>query len=154
NDLLADPPRRSPFRPGVLVPAGVTAAFIGAYAATTLLWPLHAVAPTVESIQVDSVPAAATAMPWPGAGSAAVAVRGVGTAASSADAVPMASITKIVTALVVLEEMPLAPGEQGPEFRFGWGDRNQYWNYRWNGESALDVPVGGTLTQYQLLEGM
>jgi len=154
NDLLANPPRRSPFRPGVLVPAGVTAAVLGAYAATTLLWPLHAVAPTVESIQVDSAPAAATAMPWPAVGSAAVSVRGVGSAASNADAVSMASITKVVTALVVLEEMPLAPGEQGPEFRFGWGDRNQYWNYRWNGESALDVPVGGTLTQYQLLEGM
>ncbi len=154
NDLLANPPRRSPFRPGVLVPTGATAAFLAAYAATTLLWPLHAVAPTVESIQVESVPAAATALPWPGVGSAAVSVRGVGAVASSADAVPMASITKVVTALVVLEEMPLAPGEQGPEFRFGWGDRSRYWNYRANGESALDVPVGGSLTQYQLLEGM
>jgi len=154
NDLLANPPRRSPFRAGVLVPAGVTAAVLGAYAATTLLWPLYAVAPTVESIQVDSAPAAAAAMPWPSVGSAAVSVRGIGSATSSADAVPMASITKVVTALVVLEEMPLAPGEQGPEFRFGPGDRDQYWNYRWNGESALDVPVGGALTQYQLLEGM
>ena len=50
--------------------------------------------------------------------------------------------------------MPLAPGEQGPEFRFTANDATEYWDYLGNNESALDVPVGGTLTQYQLLEGM
>ena len=38
--------------------------------------------------------------------------------------------------------------------RFTFGDSLQYWNYLRNGESALDVPAGGSLTQYQLLEGM
>ena len=66
----------------------------------------------------------------------------------------MASITKVVTALVVLDEMPLAVGEQGPEFRFRYSDELAYWNALANGESALDVPVGGSLSEYQLLEGM
>jgi D-alanyl-D-alanine carboxypeptidase (penicillin-binding protein 5/6) len=155
SDLLADPPRRSPLRAGVIVPTLVVAGLAGAYAATTLLWPLHAVSPTVAAVEVPSAAAPATAMPWPAVGSAAVSVGGIaGAAASAADPGSIASITKVVTALVVLDEMPLAVGEQGPEFRFTYGDSVSYWNYLAGGESALDVPVGGSLTQYQMLEGM
>lgn len=154
-DLLATPPRRSLWRAGVIVPIVIVALLVGAYSAMTLLWPLHAVPPTVEAVQVDPVPAAPATLTWPASGSAAVSVAGIdGVVASAADAVPIASITKVVTALVVLEQMPLAVGEQGPEFRFTARDNIAYWGYRANGESALDVPVGGSLTQYQLLEGM
>ncbi|MFE7845782.1 D-alanyl-D-alanine carboxypeptidase family protein [Microbacterium sp. NPDC057407] len=155
RDLLSDLPPRSPLRAGVIVPTLVIAGVLGAYAATTLAWPLHAVAPTVTAIQVQPVAAAAAEPAWPAAGSAAISVGGVpGTLASAADPDAIASITKVVTALVVLDEMPLAVGEQGPEFRFGYGDSVSYWDYRYAGESALDVPVGGALTQYQMLEGM
>lgn len=155
TDLLADAPRRSPLRAGVLVPTFVIAGLAGTYAATTLLWPLHAVAPTVTAVEVQPAAAPATALAWPAEGSAAVAVGGIpGAAASGADPRAIASITKVVTALVVLDEMPLAVGEQGPEFRFGYSDSLAYWSYRANGESALDVPVDGSLSQYQLLEGM
>ncbi|WP_214467704.1 D-alanyl-D-alanine carboxypeptidase [Microbacterium flavescens] len=155
NDLLAHVPRRSPLRAGVLVPASIIASLVGAYAATTLLWPLHAVEPTVAAVQVQSVAAPATELPWPEEGSAAVAVGGMaGHAASASDAESIASITKVVTALVVLDELPLAVGEQGPDYRFGYGDMLTYWEYRARGESALDVPVDGTLTEYQMLEGM
>lgn len=154
-DLLANAPRRSPLRAGVLVPAAVIAGLVGAYSGTTLLWPLHAVEPTVTAIQVEPAAAPAAAITWPATGSAAVTVGGFGGAlASSAEPDAIASITKLVTALVVLDEMPLAPGEQGPEFRFSAADGSRYWQYRSNGESALDVPVGGSLTQYQMLEGM
>jgi len=154
-DLLARAPRRSPFRAGVLVPIAIIAALIGGYSGTTLLWPLHAVAPEIEAVQVDSAPAPATALAWPAEGSGAVSVTGFdGTLASTQDAAPIASITKVVTALLVLEELPLAVGEQGAEYRFTAADRTRYWGYRSRGESALDVPVGGTLTEYQLLEGM
>ncbi len=154
-DLLADPPRRPLLRSGVVVPTLVIAGVLGAYAATTLAWPLYAVEPTVTAVAVQPLPAPATAPAWPAAGSAAVGVGGIaGTAASGTDPDSIASITKLVTALVVLDQMPLAVGEQGPEFRFGWADSSAYWDYRARGESALDVPVGGTLTQYQMLEGL
>jgi D-alanyl-D-alanine carboxypeptidase (penicillin-binding protein 5/6) len=154
-DLLSDPPRRSLLRAGVIVPTLAIAGVLGAYAATTLAWPLHAVAPTVTAVAVQPVPAPATTPAWPAAGSAAVTVGGIpGAAASGSDPASIASITKLVTALVVLDEMPLAVGEQGPEFRFGWADSAEYWDYLAAGESALDVPVDGALTQYQLLEGM
>ncbi|MDY0908339.1 D-alanyl-D-alanine carboxypeptidase [Microbacterium sp. CFBP9034] len=153
--LLVDPPRRSPLRAGVVVPTLVIAGVVGAYAGTTLLWPLHAVAPVVSAVEVQPIAAPATAPTWPAAGSAAVSVGGIaGAAASAADPRSIASITKLVTALVVLDQMPLAVGEQGPEFRFDYWDSVDYWNYLANGESALDVPVGGSLTEYQMLEGM
>lgn len=154
-DLLARAPRRSPLRPGVLVPIALVALLAGGYAATTLLWPLHAIEPTVTAIEVPSVAAPAAVPAWPAVGSAAVRVGGIDTTlASGADAVPMTSIAKVVTALLVLEELPLSPGEQGPEYRFSNSDRDDYWDYQRGDESALDVPVGGVLTQYQLLEGM
>ncbi|KAA9108263.1 D-alanyl-D-alanine carboxypeptidase family protein [Microbacterium rhizomatis] len=153
-DLLGNPPRRSPWRAGVLVPIVIAAALVGVYAATTLLWPLYAVAPTITAVQVPSAPAAAAAPAWPATGSAAISVDRVGQLTSTSDPEAMASITKVVTALLVLDQMPLAVGEQGPEYRFTQADSDDYWNYLSNDESALDVPVDGTLTEYQLLEGM
>lgn len=153
-DLLWDAPRRSPWRPGVLVPVGVLLAVVAVYCATTLLWPLHALTPTISAVAVDSAAAPATAPAWPAQGSAAVSVTGIGTVGSSPNQAEIASITKLVTALVVLDQMPLSPGQTGPEFRFSRADSNEYWAYRRGNESALDVPVGGTLTELQLLEGM
>jgi serine-type D-Ala-D-Ala carboxypeptidase (penicillin-binding protein 5/6) len=154
-DLLARAPRRSPWRPGVLAPIALILLLALVYAATTLLWPLHAVAPKVEAVPVQPIAAPAAAPVWPAEGSAALTVAGMsGSVASTADAASIASITKVVTALLVLDQMPLAVGESGPEFRFSAADRAAYWQYRARGESALDVPVGGSLTEYQLLEGM
>jgi D-alanyl-D-alanine carboxypeptidase (penicillin-binding protein 5/6) len=154
-DLLARRPRRSPFRAAVLVPIAAVFLTVGAYVATTLMWPLHAVAPTISAIEITpaAVPAAAPA--WPYEGSASLAIAGFdGTLTSTADADSIASITKVVTALLVLEEMPLAVGEAGPTFAFTYNDMLNYWQYRYRGESALDVPVDGTLTEYQMLQGL
>lgn len=154
-DLLTAAPRRSPFRAGVVVPTLVVVGLMGAYSGTTLLWPLHAVTPTIEAVEVQPIAAPAAVPVWPAEGSAAEGVGGVtGVLASSADPESIASITKLVTALVVLEEMPLNSGEQGPEFEFTSNDRAKYRQYLRNGESAIDVPAGGSLTQYQMLEGM
>lgn len=153
--LLAVRPRRSPLRPGVLVPIGLVVAVLIAYGVTMGVWPLTAVAPSVTATAVTAPVAPAASLTWPKAGSAAVAVEGLGTTLASADTqVTMASITKVVTALVVLDRMPLQAGQSGPEFRFTYGDRAEYWQFLRRNESALDVPAGGTLTQYQLLEGM
>lgn len=154
TDLLDRAPRRSPIRPGVLLPIAAVLVLVAGYCATTLLWPLTAVAPEViPAVAAVAAPPASPA--WPAQGSGAVTVAGMGSSAASAgDPVPIASITKVVTALVVLDRMPLRPGQEGPAYRFGYADRAEYWDYRERGESALDVPVGGTLSEYQLLQGM
>lgn len=140
-------------RPGLLVPLVALGGLIAAYAGTTLLWPLHEVPPTVQAVEFATAPSPAAALTWPAQGSAAVGIAGVSTAASAADAVSIASITKVVSSLMVLDRMPLALGEQGPEFSFDYWDSQDYWNYRRGDQSALDVPVDGVLTEYQLLQG-
>ncbi|MBS1907872.1 MAG: D-alanyl-D-alanine carboxypeptidase [Actinobacteria bacterium] len=152
--LLDDAPRRSLARPGVLLPiAGVLVVAV-AYGVTTALWPLNAVKPVASAVAFQPAAAPAAALPWPAAGSAAVGVAGIGTVASAEQPAPMASITKLVTVLASLDKLPLKPGEQGPSFDFTQADSDEYWSYLRQDQSALDVPVGGSLTQYQLLEGI
>jgi len=54
----------------------------------------------------------------------------------------------------VLDRLPLAPGEQGKSYAFTQADSADYWQYRARGESSLDVPVDGSLTELQMLQGM
>ncbi|WP_434968616.1 D-alanyl-D-alanine carboxypeptidase family protein [Microbacterium sp. bgisy207] len=160
GDLLEGMPRRSLLRGTVIGPTLIVLAVVAAYAGVTLLWPLTAVMPTAQSAEVAPMTASLAAPAWPAEGSAAVAVDGFestapdGTIASTSEEAPLASITKLVTALMVLDRQPLAIGESGPEYAFGSRDRSTYWNYRARGESALDVPVGESLTEYQMLQGM
>lgn len=152
--LLKGARLRSGFtRPGVLVPLGILVGFAGAYSGATLLWPLHEVAPTIEAIAFETIPAPAAVVTWPASGSAAIGVQGFGSIASTTEAAGIASITKVVSVLMVLDRLPLAVGEQGPEYSFTRQDSQDYWAYRRANQSSLDVPVGGTLTEYQMLQG-
>lgn len=154
-DLLAGRRRRRAFRPATVIPALFLLLVLGVYTAATLLWPLTHVAPTAEAVDVTPIAAPEASPAWPAQGSAAVSVGGIsGTLASSDATASIASITKVVTALLVLDRQPLAPGEQGRDYAFTAADSASYWQYRARGESSLDVPVGGTLTQLQMLQGM
>lgn len=137
-----------------LAPLGTLVALAIAYSATMLLWPLHAVAPTVEAVEFATVPSAAAAPTWPASGSAGISVSGISSAASTPDGASIASLTKVVSTLMVLDELPLKLGEQGPEFHFTYRDNVEYWDYRRANQSSLDVPVGGVLTEYQMLQGV
>lgn len=154
-DLLAGARRRR-LRPATVIPPVLLVLLLAAYAATTLLWPLNAVAPQARAVVVQPAVAPAAQPAWPAQGEAAIAIDGVaGTLSSSASAPEsIASITKVVTALVVLDRLPLAPGEQGKSYAFTQADSADYWQYRARGESSLDVPVDGSLTQLQMLQGM
>lgn len=155
TDLLEGRRLPSAVRPATVLPIALVLLVVAVYAVTTLLWPLNAVTPQLAAVQVQPAAAPAAAPTWPGSGSAAVAVQGIGApVASTADAAPMASITKLVTALLVLEEMPLRVGEQGPDYAFTFRDRAEYYDYLADGQSALNVPVGETLSEYQMLQAM
>ncbi|MGN7969601.1 D-alanyl-D-alanine carboxypeptidase [Microbacterium sp. 22296] len=154
-DLLAGRRRRR-LRPATVVPPVLIVLILGLYAAATLLWPLNAVAPTTRVVGVQPVAAPAASPAWPAEGEAAIAIDGVPETLTTAATAPesIASITKVVTALVVLDRLPLAPGEQGPSYAFTQADSADYWQYRARGESSLDVPVDGSLTELQMLQGM
>ncbi|WP_298037523.1 D-alanyl-D-alanine carboxypeptidase [uncultured Microbacterium sp.] len=154
-DILADAHFAPAWlRPRWLAPIGTLAALAIGYSATTLLWPLHEVPPVIQAVEVQTIAAAAAAPTWPSTGSAGVGIAGISSAASTGDVASIASITKVVSSLMVLDRLPLALGEQGPEFSFGYRDSAEYWDYRRSDQSSLDVPVGGVLTEYQMLQGV
>ncbi|WP_285137676.1 D-alanyl-D-alanine carboxypeptidase [Microbacterium sp. lyk4-40-TSB-66] len=154
-DLLAGRRRRR-LRPATVIPPVLIVLILGLYAAATLLWPLNAVAPTTRAVGVQPAAAPAASPAWPAEGEAAIAIDGVAETLTTGATAPesIASITKVVTALVVLDRLPLAPGEQGPSYAFTQTDSADYWQYRARGESSLDVPVDGSLTELQMLQGM
>ena len=67
---------------------------------------------------------------------------------------PTASTAKLITALTVLERMPLARGEDGPTLTMTEADADRYRSYAGRGGSAVAVGAGQELSEYELLVGM
>lgn len=95
-------------------------------------------------------------LPWPHAGAAAMAVPGVVTFRSvgTASALPIASITKVMTSLVLLHDHPLSPGQQGPIITVTAADAAQYATDQAAQDSDVPVIAGEQLTEFQALEAM
>ncbi|HSP53062.1 MAG TPA: hypothetical protein VLO00_09220, partial [Cryobacterium sp.] len=74
--------------------------------------------------------------------------------AGTADPLPMAAATKIVTALVVLDAKPLAPGETGPQVPITAADYQDYLDYYSTGNRTVIVFPGELWTEAELLQAM
>ncbi len=90
-------------------------------------------------------------LPWPGEGQTSIAVDGLGSLGSKGGAtpVPIASVTKVMTAHVILEEHPLKDGEQGPQIDV---DPPAAQESKSLSESTVPLREGQRFTQRQLLE--
>ena len=116
--------------------------------------------PAVSAVHLLSpstvVPGDAPAMPWPARGSAALAVAGLGLVASSGNdrPIPAASITKVMTALILLTDKPLGENDDGPSVTLTDADVQSYQTDLAGGQSVARVEAGETLSQRQLLQGM
>jgi len=102
------------------------------------------------------VPVRVPVLDWPKVGQAAVVVRGVGIVGRSPAErpVPIASLTKMMTALVLLHDHPLVPGESGPRFRITAADVAMYETEAVAGDSTVEVVAGEILNEYQFLEAL
>lgn len=67
---------------------------------------------------------------------------------------PIASITKVITALVVLDAAPLAEGEDGPVFTPGEAEQQTFADLYRSGSAVLPVSPDAPLTERQLLQTM
>jgi D-alanyl-D-alanine carboxypeptidase (penicillin-binding protein 5/6) len=95
-------------------------------------------------------------LPWPAQGAAALYLEDgskLGTSAGTSP-LPMASTAKIMTALLVLEDHPLALNEAGPLITVTRADVATYYAERNQGESVVPVAAGEQLSEYQLLQGL
>lgn len=103
-----------------------------------------------------TVPGPPPNLPWPTQGQAAVDVVGVGTfgPVGGDQAVPVASLAKIMTALVVLGDHPLPPGVEGPPLSITPADVTVYRNGAAVGDSEVAVRAGEALSERQAIEGL
>ncbi|MGW2326563.1 D-alanyl-D-alanine carboxypeptidase [Streptomyces sp. NPDC001700] len=90
-------------------------------------------------------------MPWSGEGQSAAEVQGVGSLGTSGaqKAVPIASVTKVMTAYVVLKDHPLKAGAEGPRIKI---DKTAAEESSSADESRASVKEGQSFTQHQLLQ--
>jgi D-alanyl-D-alanine carboxypeptidase (penicillin-binding protein 5/6) len=68
--------------------------------------------------------------------------------------VPIASLTKIMTADVVLRDHPLAPGAQGPAVTISASDQKEAYEEVEADDSSIPVQAGEVLSERQLLDGL
>ena len=126
---------------------------IAFYLPMTLLAPLPAVDPKVPPRTVP--PGAAAVLDFPGYGGSAIGAvgfDGVLARSGSTSPLPMASITKLVTALVVLQAKPLAVGAEGPKVTMTAADVALYQHYRSVDGQVVTVKSGFVFTEHELLE--
>ena len=85
----------------------------------------------------------------------AVAISGVGTIAVAGEQTPtpIASLTKMMSALVLLRDHPLSPGESGPSVPVTAADVATYRLEAAQGDSVVKVQAGEQLSEVQALEG-
>jgi D-alanyl-D-alanine carboxypeptidase (penicillin-binding protein 5/6) len=102
------------------------------------------------------VPAGHPQLPWPATGQSAVAIPAVGYAADSGPehAVPVASMTKVMTAYVILQDHPLTGADSGPDLPITAADADDDATDVVTTQASVLVQAGEVLTERQALEGM
>jgi serine-type D-Ala-D-Ala carboxypeptidase (penicillin-binding protein 5/6) len=103
-----------------------------------------------------TVPGTSPNQPWPATGQAAVEIPSLGYARQSAleGPVPIASLAKMATAVVILRDHPVAAGATGPSITVTADEANQFDVDLENDETNIPLQAGETLTEQQLLEAL
>ncbi|WP_285036092.1 D-alanyl-D-alanine carboxypeptidase [Plantibacter sp. ME-Dv--P-095] len=153
--------RRQIYRRRRLAVFGVLAIVIGVlgYSGGALLRPIPAAAATLEAPEAltSTLVQPTTPVSWPGFGRGAlgaVGFDGVLTSNGEQTPFPIASITKTITSLVVLDAKPLAAGDQGPSITLTDADVGFYYDTIAENGSAAPVVAGSVFTQRQMLEAL
>ena len=98
---------------------------------------------------------AATRIAWPSVGSAALVIPALGYEGAWHDTtVPIASLTKLMTAYVVLQKLPLVNGATGPCMTITANDVLYYDTIKASGQSSAAVATGEVLCESTLLDGL
>ncbi len=147
--------RRFPLR-AVIVVLALLVVVAGAIAirAATVPIPALTVKRTLPASEVLS--GAKPKVAWPASGEAAVDVEGFPSLGSSGPATPtpIASLAKVMTAFVILQDHPLAPGQAGFTVTASAADVADYKSRLAQQQSVVPVSAGETLNELQLLQAL
>lgn len=127
---------------------------VASYVAYSLYRPLGQVQATILPPVVSAQ--AKVQLPWPVAGQAAFGADGYGLLATNNEQkpTPTASVTKVITALSILEKKPLRPGETGPMITLTDKDVALYNEYVAMDGAVVPVSAGEKISEYQALQAM
>ncbi len=143
----------------------VIVGIVGGYVGVSLSAPLPALTVETTTLRAPEPPAPATIL-TPPEGAWAISVAGADEylgadaagiwATSGADeSRPIASITKLITALVILDAKPLAASDDpGPTLTFDKADHDLYDKYYVLGATIAKMPTGSSLSLHDVLETM
>lgn len=104
-----------------------------------------------------TIPGSAPSIPWPSIGQAAVEIEGVGSLGTSGNVgtpVPIASVTKTMTAYLILADHPLADGEAGPGITVDASEAAAYASELRQGQSLVRVYAGERISERDALEAL
>jgi D-alanyl-D-alanine carboxypeptidase (penicillin-binding protein 5/6) len=149
--------RRQIYRRRRIVVFGTAVLVLGSafYLPLTLLAPVRDIVATAEPYAAPTVVQPTLTFPAYGAsGLGAVGYPGVLASAGATTPLPIASISKIVTALVVLEAKPLALGDAGPNVTFGPIDEQFYASQLADGGVVESVYSGQVISQRNIMTVM
>jgi D-alanyl-D-alanine carboxypeptidase (penicillin-binding protein 5/6) len=134
---------------------GLAALGVVVLLAVNYLRPIPAIS-AVPTIRASSGGGSPATLPWPDRGQGAIGAEGAGVLAASPSAQPqpIASVAKVMTALVVVEARPLRKGESGPLVQVTADDVTTFQQGLANGESVVPVQAGEQLTEYQALQAL
>jgi D-alanyl-D-alanine carboxypeptidase (penicillin-binding protein 5/6) len=135
----------------VFLPALVILLAYGIYA---YLRPVPAITPVTEIVAVPKTQA--ITLPWPASGQSAIGAAGYGVLDShnATAPVPIASVSKVITALAVLKQKPISTGSQGETITLGSPDVDLFNYYYSKDGSVAKVNSGEQLTEVQALQTM
>ncbi|HUK71288.1 MAG TPA: hypothetical protein VLW50_21385 [Streptosporangiaceae bacterium] len=144
------------YRPRAVVPVIAVVAAVVVYAAVQLLRPVPAMTITASPAPLRALPGVPPTVVWPGQAQAAVGIPGVGMLAAHGSNQPtaIASVTKIMTAYIVLHDHPLPTGGSGPAITVSAADVAAYALDKSQGQSVVKVAAGEELSELEALEAM
>lgn len=167
RDRIDPEVRRRRRRRGLIIAAACIVALLaatGGYIGWALTAPVNPptvttrtpAAPVGEAAAVGAPPVAASAISVAGADAyLGETAAGIWSTSGTGEPRPIASITKLVTALVILEAVPLASAEDpGPTITFTKADHDLYDEYYVQGATIAPMPTGTSMSLHDALAAM
>jgi len=147
------------------IASAVVVAVVGTYVGVTLSAPLPPLSVEASTLRAPQPPAPVTILTPPeGAWAMSIAggerylgadASGIWATSGADESRPIASITKLITALVILEAKPLTSSDDpGPTLTFDKADHELYDKYYVLGATIAKMPTGSSLGLRDVLEAM
>lgn len=131
-----------------------TVLIVSVYCLAMILWPLDNISASIVKQTVISKDA--PVLDWPGYGQSAIYAEGYGILGTGGEqkTAPIASITKIITALTVLKQKPINNAAESPNITFSQDDVAIYNKYLAIDGVVAPVTPNTTISQYNLMQIM